>query len=93
MANRVELDFEGFRALRSDPAIQTAVTQAAQQVAARANGLAVHKDASYEALPARASEYGSVALVVPIESGTSTQHVRSVIDERENHTLEKAANG
>lgn len=93
MADNVQLDYEGFRAIRRDPAIMAAVDAAARQVAARADALAVHKDASYEALPARATPEGSIALVVPIESGTSTQHVRSVIDERVNHTLEKAANG
>ena len=57
---KVKLDYAGFREVRRSAA--PIVTELAEDIAARANSMAVTKGARYEAAPAKGTEAGCVAL-------------------------------
>ena len=64
------------------------VTELAEDVAARANSMAVTKGARYEAVPARETEAGCVALVT---TGHGSQPaVKAMVDSVHHNTLLKA---
>lgn len=80
--NKVSLNLQGFLQVRRSA--KPILDELAQQVAAKANDLAVVKDAAYEAKTAIGSRYGEIAIVKGAnKAGT--------VDLRRNHTLQKAA--
>ena len=80
--NKVSLNLQGFLQVRRST--KPILDELAQQVAAKANDLAVVKNASYEAKTAIDSRYGEIAIVKGAnKAGT--------VDLRRNHTLQKAA--
>lgn len=79
--NKVSLNLQGFLQVRRSA--KPILDALAQQVAAKANGMATVKGAAYEAKTAIDSRYGEVAIVKGAnKAGT--------IDLRRNHTLQKA---
>lgn len=83
---KVKLDFNGFREVRRSAA--TIVTELAEDVASRANSMAVTKGARYEAVPARDTEVGCVALATTGHG--SEQAVKAMVDNAHHNTLLKA---
>lgn len=80
--NKVSLNLQGFLQVRRSA--KPILDELAQQMAAKANDLAVVKDAAYEAKTAIDSRYGEIAIVKGAnKAGT--------VDLRRNHTLQKAA--
>jgi len=83
---KVKLDYAGFREVRRSAA--PIVTELAEDIAARANSMAVTKGARYEAVPARETEAGCVALVT---TGHGSQPaVKAMVDSVHHNTLLKA---
>lgn len=80
--NKVSLNLQGFLQVRRSA--KPILDELAQQVAAKANDLAVVKDAAYEADTAIDSRYGEIAIV-------KGSNKAGTIDLRRNHTLQKAA--
>ena len=83
---KVKLNLDGFREVRRSAA--PIVTEQAEGVAARANSMHVTKGASYEAVPARDTEVGCVALVTTGHG--SQQAVKAMVDNAHHNTLLKA---
>lgn len=80
--NKVSLNLQGFLQVRRSA--KPILDELAQQMAAKANDLAIVKDAAYEAKTAIDSRYGEIAIVKGAnKAGT--------VDLRRNHTLQKAA--
>ena len=83
---KVKLDYAGFREVRRSAA--PIVTELAEDIAARANSMAVTKGARYEAAPAKETEAGCVALVT---TGHGSQPaVKAMVDSVHHNTLLKA---
>lgn len=83
---KVKLYAKGFREVRRSAA--PIVTEQAEAVAARANGMAATAGASYEALPAIETTAGCVALVT---TGHGTREaVKTMVDNARHNTLLKA---
>ena len=83
---KVKLYNKGFREVRRSAA--PIVTELAEDIAARANSMAVTKGARYEAVPARETEAGCVALVT---TGHGSQPaVKAMVDSVHHNTLLKA---
>ena len=83
---KVKLDNKGFREVRRSAA--PIVTELAEDIAARANSMAVTKGARYEAAPAIDTKEGCVALVT---TGHGSQPaVKAMVDSVHHNTLLKA---
>lgn len=84
--SKVVLDLDGFTQIRQSQAVKDVLNQAAEQVAERANNMALfdYSPVRYKAVPARTSEKGSVALV------TTQGDLYATLDNAQNNTLRKA---
>lgn len=89
--SKVVLHYSGFRQFRRDGAVQRLLDEQAERIAKRANDRTESKGVRYEAVPARESSAGSVALVTT-GHGTWTA-VRTMKDQAENNTLFNEVSG
>lgn len=83
---KVKLDLNGFLEVRRSAA--PIVTELAEDVASRANSMAVTKGASYEAISAIDTPEGCVALATTGHG--SEQAVKAMVDNAHHNTLLKA---
>lgn len=60
---RVKLNLNGFLMVRRSPGVMAELDRQAGAMAARANGMKVKPEASYQAVPAIPTDQGSIALV------------------------------
>lgn len=89
--SHVKLNYAGFQAIRQSGETRQAVTEAAEQIADRANRLRKREAAHYTSVPAMQTKQGVVALATTghYEPGS----VDAMLDNQENDTLLKAAVG
>ncbi|WP_454892205.1 hypothetical protein [Alloscardovia omnicolens] len=82
----VKLDLNAFKAIRQSSEVQAVLDREAQKIAERANSMSSFKYApvEYKAVPARATDKGSVALV------TTQGNLYATLDNAQNNTLRKA---